>query len=39
MENIGNIKVEKYRIGFWNCKINIDECHIEILLLIPAKPV
>jgi hypothetical protein len=39
MENIGNIEIEKYRIGFWNCEINIDKYHIEILLLIRVKPV
>jgi hypothetical protein len=39
MENIGNIKIKKYHISFWNCEIDIDKYHIKILSLIPVKPV
>ncbi len=39
MENIGNVKIEKYSISFWNCEIDIDKYHIEILSLILVKPV
>jgi len=39
IENIGNIEIEKYLIGFWNCEIDIDKYHIKILLVIPVKPV
>jgi len=37
MENIGNIEIKKYQIGFWNCEIDIHKYRIEILLLIPVK--
>ncbi len=37
MENIGNIEIEKYCIGFWNCEIDIDKYRIKILSLIPDK--
>ncbi len=39
MENVGNIEIEKYHIGFWNSKIYIDKYHIKNISLILIQPV
>ncbi len=39
MENIGNIEIKKYHIGFRNCEINIDKYCIENISLILNQPV
>jgi len=39
MENIGNIEIKKYRIGFYNWQMDIDKYRIENILLISKQPV